>query len=227
MHATEHDSAAMKRLAVQLRSRPLLVGTTVVGIVVAALLPPAMRGVTRALVGWNAAVWLYLVLTGSAMLRADHERLRRTALAHAEGAATVSAMVVVGAVASLVGIVMELSAAKGAGASQALPHVLLALSTIASAWLLVPTVFALTYASAFYVHSDGKGLQFPDRDPAFRPHYGDFLYFAFTIAVACQTADVAVANPAMRRLVLLQALASFVFKTAILALAINIAASTF
>ena len=78
-----------------------------------------------------------------------------------------------------------------------------------------------------------KVLRTPDErfagiaDFPFAPHYSDFLYFAFTIAVASQTADIAVASPAMRRLVLLHAIVSFAFNTAILAFAINVAASMF
>ena len=94
-------------------------------------------------------------------------------------------------------------------------------------WLLVPTLFALNYASLFYRQHDGVGLQFPDNETDFKPDYGDFLYFSFTIAVASQTSDVIVSTRAMRRLVLLQALLSFMFNTSILAFTINIAASLF
>lgn len=70
-------------------------------------------------------------------------------------------------------------------------------------------------------------LKFPDDNADFRPDYGDFLYFSFTIAVASQTADVSVTTQPMRRLVLLQSILSFGFNTAILAFTINIAASMF
>jgi uncharacterized membrane protein len=53
------------------------------------------------------------------------------------------------------------------------------------------------------------------------------LYVSFTIAVACQTADVAVTSPRMRRLVLLQSVMAVAFNTAILAFTINVAASLF
>ena len=121
---------------------------------------------------------------------------------------------------------VELSAAKGGGAVVALPHVLFAIGTVTGGWLLVPTLFTLTYASAYH-RGARAGLRFPDIDPNFRPGYSDFLYFAFTIAVASQTADVSVTQPAMRRLVLLQSVLSFAFNTAVLALTINIAASLF
>jgi uncharacterized membrane protein len=208
-------------------ARPRLAGSMLLGATFALLLPASLQWVTRCLLGWNLAVWLYLALMGAMMLRADHDRLRRVALAQAEGAATVLGVVVVAAVASLAGIVVELAAAKVPGAPHALPHVLFALATVAGGWLLLPTLFTLTYASVYYRTAHGAGLRFPDGDADFRPDYGDFLYFSFTIAVASQTADVGITTPAMRRLVLLQSVLSFVFNTAILALTINIAASMF
>jgi uncharacterized membrane protein len=215
---------AMKRLEQQLRARPRMYVAAAAGVAAALLLTGAPSLTTRALLGWNVAVWLYLVLIGWLMLRADHERLRRVATAHAEGAATVLALVTLAASVSLGATVVELSAVKVAGARYAVPHLLFALSTVAGSWLLVPTLFALNYAS-LYFHVGEGGLQFPSLDATFKPDYADFLYFSFTIAVASQTADVSVTTRAMRRLVLLQSILSFVFNTMILAFTINIAAS--
>ncbi len=210
----------------QLHAHSRLIGSLLAGALVTTLLPGELRWVTRALIGWNLAVWLYLLLVAALMLRADHDRLHRVALAQAESALTVLVVVVLAAIASLAGVVVELSAAKAGGAGVALPHVLFAMCTVTGGWLLVPTLFTLTYASAYH-QGQRAGLHFPDTDPSFRPVYSDFLYFAFTIAVASQTADVSVTQPAMRRLVLLQSVLSFAFNTAVLALTINIAASLF
>ena len=49
--------------------------------------------------------------------------------------------------------------AKVPGAPHALPHVLFALATVAGAWLLLPTLFALTYASAFYAPAVPDGFR--------------------------------------------------------------------
>jgi uncharacterized membrane protein len=217
----------MKRLVLHMSARPRLVGAVAAGVAVWLLLPATMLPVTRALTGWNVAVWLYLLLVAALMWQADHEHLRRAAVAQAEGAATVLACAVVAAVASLLGVVAELSAARHPGASHALPHLLFALATVAGSWLLLPTLFALTYASVYHRHTQGSGLSFPSDSVGFQPDYLDFLYFAFTIAVASQTADVTVTSRSMRRLVLLQSLLSFLFNTAILAFTINIAASLF
>ena len=209
------------------RIRPRLLMSIAIGMAAGLLLPASLGPLTRCLLGWNVAVWLYLVLVGWMMVHADHSRLRRIALAQAEGARTVLAIVSVACVVSLLGVVAELSAAKLPGAHHALPHVAFALATVIGAWLLLPTVFALTYASHYFGAHDASGLRFPGDDVSYKPDYGDFLYFAFTIAVASQTADVSVTSRSLRRLVLLQSLLSFAFNTAILAFTINVAASLF
>ena len=215
------------RFILPLRERPRLIISIGVGIAAAVLLPGSHSLVTRALLGWNAAVWLYLLLVGAMMKRADHASLRRTAQAQAEGALTVLMAAILAALASLAGVVVELAAAKLPGAPHELPRVLFALATVAGAWLLLPTLFALTYASLYYRAPNGGGLRFVDDAPEHRPDYVDFLYFSFTIAVASQTSDVSVSTRAMRRLVLTQSVLSFAFNTAILAFTINIAASLF
>lgn len=208
-------------------TRPRLLIATLVGLVTFWLSPGPITVIPRILIGWNVAAWLYLVLIAWMMLRADHSRLRRVAVAQAEGAGTVLTIVILGALVSLAGIVVELSAAKVPGAPHALSHIVFALATVAGSWLLVPTMFALTYASLYFRTAHGSGLQFPDVDVNFKPDYLDFLYFSFTIAVASQTADVSVSTQSMRRLVLVQSILSFGFNTAILAFTINIAASMF
>jgi uncharacterized membrane protein len=217
----------MSRFASHLRARPRLAIAMLVGIAAALLLPATLAPVTRCLLGWNATVWLYLILIGWMMLHADPGHLRRVAVAQAEGALTVMAIVSAASVVSLVGTVMQLSAAKAPGAANAASHVVIALATVAGSWLLLPTVFTLTYASVYYRVAHGSGLQFPGADDSFKPDFGDFLYFSFTIAVASQTSDVNASTPAMRRLVLLQSVLSFAFNTAVLALTVNIAASMF
>jgi len=62
-------------------------------------------------------------------------------------------------------------------------------------------------------------------DDRLKPNYWDFLYFAFTIAVASQTADIGLRGRDARRGVLAQSILSFYFNVAVLGLSVNIAAS--
>lgn len=220
----------MKRVASHLRAHPHLVLSAAAGVAAALVASAARWGggvVAHGLIGWNVGAWIYLAWTAWSMAHADHGRLIRTAKAQAEGARAVLAIVAAAALASLGAVIVEISAAKHAGPAGALPHVLFALVTVAGSWLLVPTLFALSYASLYHGGRQGGGLAFPQAAEDFEPDYGDFLYFSFTIAVASQTADVSITSRAMRRLALQQALLSFVFNTTILAFGINMAASLF
>lgn len=214
----------MKQLWTHLRLRPRMSMAVLLGVAVG-LAAPGPTPMTRALIGWNAGVWSYLALMAWMMVRADHGHLRRIALAYRQGAAVVLGLVVAASVASVAAIVVELAWLRhGPAGASPWPHLLLAAGTLVGAWLLLPVVFTLSYASHYYRPQVPDGLKFPDEDPHFQPNYADFLYFAFTLAVAAQTSDVVVTSRAMRKLVLLQSVLSFAFNAAILALAINIAA---
>jgi len=224
----------VKRIASHLRAHPHLLFSAVAGLcagLAAAALPYVQHGdsptIAACLVGWNVGAWFYLAWTAWTMTHSDHGHLIRIAKAQAEGADTMVAILALAALASLVAAISELSAAKHASPGEAWPHVLFTLVTVAGSWLLLPTLFTLYYASLFHTGDGGPGgLAFPrDGERAFEPDYSDFLYFSFTIAVASQTADVAINDPEMRRAVLKHAVLSFVFNTAILAFTINMAAS--
>ncbi|MFL6663894.1 MAG: DUF1345 domain-containing protein, partial [Rhizobacter sp.] len=94
-------------MANHLRARPRMVVATIVGIA-AGVACPADSVVSRWLVGWNAGVWLYLVLIALSMIRSDHVRMRKAALAHAEGAIAVSVVIIAAALASFAAIALEL-----------------------------------------------------------------------------------------------------------------------
>ena len=216
----------MSALSRHVATRPRLFIAAGVGLAATLAMPWIDDVMARALLGWNIAVWLYLVLAGVLMLRADHEHLRRATIAQAEGAGTVLTLVIVAAIVSIVAIVIELSAARQ-GDHHRWPHLVLALATVTGSWLLLPTLFAMSYASLHYRNPHGGGLRFPEPEASFRPDYADFLYFSFTIAVASQTSDVVTTDRSMRRLVLLQSVLSFMFNTTILAFTVNIAAGLF
>ncbi|WP_445190670.1 DUF1345 domain-containing protein [Sphingobium sp. HWE2-09] len=101
--------------------------------------------------------------------------------------------------------------------------VALLLGTLIIAWLFSNLVYAMHYAHIFYLGDktgkDRGGLDFPEED---EPGYWDFLYFAFTLGMTFQTSDVSVTATEMRRTVLFQCLAAFLFNLGILAFTINV-----
>jgi uncharacterized membrane protein len=199
----------------------------VLGALAGAFWPVIEAPLTRALVGWSVATWSYLGWTLVILLRADAGHIKRVALAQSESAGMVLAILIAAVVASLVAVTFELVAAKAAGPGHVLAHGLLAAFTVVGSWLMLPVLFALSYAAAYFSPEPDGGLQFPGAGAGFEPDHTDFLYFAFTVAVTAQTSDVAVSTRPMRRLVLAQSILSFAFNTTILAFSINAAASFF
>ncbi len=102
-------------------------------------------------------------------------------------------------------------------------EIALIVGTLVLVWVFGNTIYALHYAHLYYSGDDGgsdaTGLDFPGkRDPA----YADFCYFAFTLGVALQTADVCITSPHIRRIVTVHCVAGFFFNLGVLALTVNV-----
>jgi uncharacterized membrane protein len=206
-----------------IRSRPHLSLAIGVGVVVGLLMPDSLRWITRALTGWNVAIWLYLLSITRLMARASHRRVRAIADQQDESAGLVLLSLTIAAVLSISAIVLELGQISQLSPDQrALRYGFTALTVLGS-WLLVGVLFCFHYAHLFY-RSSRKDLPLRFPNDLAEPDYWDFLYFSFTIAVAAQTSDVIVMDRAMRKLVLGQSILSFFFNVAILGFSINIAA---
>ena len=216
----------------ELATRSRLLIAAGVGMATALLAPGIEQWVTRALVGWNVAVWLFIALDASMMVRADHADLRRLARANAENIRAVLLVTVAAALASLAALFQQLVAGRPADKGLQTAQVLFSVFTVAGSWVLVALLFTLDYASLYYRQAGegepGEGLDFPGADEAtFRPDYVEFLYFSFTVAAAMQTSDVQVTTRGMRKLVLTQSVVAFAFNMLVLALSINVAAELF
>jgi uncharacterized membrane protein len=206
-----------------IQSRPHLSLAIGLGVVVGLALPESFRVMTRALIGWNVAVWLYLITMMWMMARADHHKVRQIAGRQDESAGLVLFSLTVAAVLSISAIVFELGQIQHLSADQrALRYGFTALTVLGS-WFMVGVLFCFHYAHLFY-HASAKNLPLRFPNDLKEPDYWDFLYFSFTIAVAAQTSDVTVTDHTMRKLVVGQSILSFFFNVAILGFSINIAA---
>jgi uncharacterized membrane protein len=205
------------------RSRPHLILEIALGTLVGLLWPDSQSWLRRALVGWNAGVWAYLLSMGWMMATADQHKVRRISGKQDESAGLVLFTLVVGVVLSLYAIISELARMDHMPANQVALHYAFTGLTVIGSWLLVGVLFCFHYAHVYYrTPGDKAPLRFPDED--LEPDYWDFLYFSFTIAVAVQTSDVAVTSRTMRKLVLGHSVLAFFFNLLILGLSINIAA---
>jgi uncharacterized membrane protein len=211
------------------RARPRLFVAVLLGLAIMPVTPADWRPVTRALVGWDAAVGLYLVLAFHQMANCTANHIRRWAAVQDEGRFTILTLVVASALASLMAILAELSGANRQPAQLALAGV-----TVLLSWAFMHTIFAFHYAHAYYNEGQllkrvraaenvakGSGLNFPGEES---PDYWDFMYFSFVIGMTSQVSDVAVTSRFLRRLVAAHGVVSFVFNMTLLALMVNIAA---
>jgi len=190
------------------------------GLAVAVLAPRALLEV-RLLAAWLAGALTYLVIVWWGVGRLDPAQTQLRASSLDPGSAALYALVVVTSWVSLGGVLLVTNAVGTLAGLARWGRIGLALGALAATWLLLQTVFALRYARRYY-RDDTRGLEFPGQAA---PDYLDFAYFSAVIGMTSQTADVGVAQPGMRRLVLLHGLVSFGFNLLVLALTINLVAS--
>ncbi|AKM29209.1 hypothetical protein AB870_02320 [Pandoraea faecigallinarum] len=210
-----------------IRFHPRLLIAVVIGVLAGWFVQVFVNGeftlVTRVLIGWNAGAWSYLAMIWLMMVTAPKRSIERFAEQEDQSAVIVLSVVSLSAISSVAAIVHILASAKAGGSTHAPEHVLFAAATLIAGWLLVPTIYTLHYARLYFTDTESPyALAWPDRDCD--PDYWDFLYFSFTIAVASQTADIALKSRRMRRTALAQAILSFFFNLAVLGLSINIGA---
>jgi len=185
-------------------------------------LPQTWSPLSRVLVCWNVGVTLFLVLLFVWMSSLTAQQMYSRYRQEDESAPFILIAVVVAALLSLVAIVEPLASLKSVSGTERVAHFALAALTLVNSWVLVPAMFTTHYADAFYSADEARRpLRFPETP---MPAFWDFAYFSFTIAAACQTADVSTLSADIRRVVMGQTLISFLFNAAILGFAINVTA---
>jgi uncharacterized membrane protein len=194
----------------------------IAGVLLYFFLPHDWSILSRVLVCWNGGIILFLTLIFIWMTRLTAAQICTKYIEEDSTAPFILVLVVFAAVASLFAIVEPLATIKQVSGSVRTAHFALAALTLINSWLLVPTMFTTHYADMFYsAAADDRPLHFPNTpDPVF----WDFAYFSFTIAAACQTADVSTQHADIRRVVIGQTLISFLFNASILGFAINVTA---
>lgn len=210
--------------------RPRLIVGVLAGLAFGLASPADWRLTTRLLTSWNVGVLLYILLTATMMVRDDLDRMRQRSSVQDEGRFVILILSILAAVASIAAIIAQLAATKDLQGVDKVLHVSLAGATILTGWTFIHLTFALHYAHEYASERRRRpeqpekmrgGLEFPDTTA---PDYSDFLYFSFNMGVACQTADVNICSPMMRRIALAHGVVAFFYNTIIVALTINIAA---
>ncbi len=239
-----------------LLSRPSFTGAFITLAVAASVLPWDWRWSTRAVIAWDLAMVVFIGMVFRLMAKTvDANTMAQRARRLDEGRSGILLISVLGAVASIVAVLLEIHANKlDKGTFQYL-RIAMMVATVALSWLFVQLVFALHYAHDYYLPAKPReaddnvtddfppdrllereaarrahvpyrcGLDFPGGDRS--PDYWDFLHFSIIIGAACATADINIQSKAIRRLVTAHAVIAFAFNAMILGLTINLSASLF
>lgn len=203
------------------------------------LLPLPLEGPGRALVGWIVAAAVYLGLSAWLATAFDSPQIQDRAQAQDESAAVLFLFMVLAVFASVGAIVFLMRQAKDLDTAARTVQVALSVLALAASWLWIHVLFAFHYAHRYYQAGEkagdaspstrkhqkavAGGLDFPNCG---QPDYFDFLYQALVVGMTSQVSDVQVTSSRMRRLTTLHGVLSFAFNVVVLAMGINVIASS-
>ncbi len=204
----------------------------VLGVAAYAALPRHHAPVIRAVLGWDVGIFVVNGWIIAMMALSTRDHMRRRAARQDFGRWVILLAVIAGALVSMAALAVIQKSLKAAAGEESVLYLGLIVVTIVLSWSLVHTVFTLHYAHGYYGPTDDLddvdglvgGLEFPSEN---QPDYWDFMYFSYVVGMAAQVSDVQVSSQALRRLTLIHGVVSFFFNTIILALTINIVASSF
>lgn len=192
------------------------------------LLPARFAMELRAVAAWDAFAATALLSTWYTILTLRPAQIHASAKREDPSRAASLVLVLMGAGASLLAVLLLLQASAGAVGGARTQAILLSLSAVALAWTLIHTVFTVRYAHLYHdasptASSEHGPLEFPGMDDL--PDYLDFAYFAFVVGMTAQTSDVAIRGRRIRRTALMHGVIAWVFNTAVVALLISVLGS--
>ena len=194
-----------------------MLGGAVTGAVVSLFTIPS----ASILLGWDAAVLIYLAWVWNAVWRLDPGTTARLAKRE-DPSNAVAELVVLGAgTAQLAAVGFALLRAGRATGSMKAFLIAVGLLSVVLSWAVVHTVFMLRYARGFYSEPPG-GIEFNEGEP---PTYLDFAYLSFTMGMTYQVSDTNITSKPIRRIALQHALLSYLFGGVLLAIIINVVAT--
>jgi Predicted membrane protein len=215
---TRRRSSTVKHLSRRVTAlvRVFLSGS--IGVVVAAVAASFTPWQVSSLLAWDTGAALFCASVWVAVHGADATTTQRIATREDDSRSAADLVLIAASVASLLGVGFALlQASAESGVPRALTTTV-AVATVVLSWLAVQTVFTLRYAHLYYL--DG-GIDFHNEQA---PDYGDFAYVAFTLGMTYQVSDTDLTSKKIRTTALRQALLSYVFGIAVIAITINVVA---
>jgi uncharacterized membrane protein len=204
----------------------------ILGFAVYSLIPHNRPPIIRATWGWDFAVVVLVGWILAMMGTSTPDHMRRRAARQDLGRWVILLAIIAGALVSMFALAYIQKTFKATPDGDPIIYLVTIVGTIVLSWLLVHTVFALHYAHGYYGPSEDEddadglvgGLEFPSET---QPDYWDFMYFSYVVGMTSQVSDVQISGRDLRRMALVHGVVSFFFNTIILALTINIVASSF
>jgi uncharacterized membrane protein len=172
------------------------------------------------LVGWDAAAVAYACWVWLVVWRMDAAQTARHAEREDPTRPAADFLLLFASVASLIAVAYVLVQAGPNGSLAEGVQVGFGVFSVVVSWSVIHTVFMLRYARLYYEGEDG-GVDFHQGG---KPQYTDFAYLAFTVGMTFQVSDTEVNATNIRTAILRHSLLSYLFGTAIVALAINLLA---
>lgn len=166
------------------------------------------------LICFSAGSLFYMVVVLVVFIPLDHEALSKRVTRFDQGHLTVMAL----GWAAIIGVFIAICGFMGLDGRSNF-EITISISAITIAWVLLHFIGAIHYTHTQY-GGDGPDkcdLTFPGKTPGV---FIDMLYFSFTVGMTFATSDVEVNTSQMRILVLVHAVASFLFNLFIFAIAV-------
>jgi uncharacterized membrane protein len=187
--------------------------------------PVWLHGTVRAVASYDIAAAIILVYDWTIGLRNDATHTIRRAAQEDPGRNLLAGIVLISAVAGLASAIVILGKGPNVPAVDRDMALTFGILAVLLGWFLIHTMFVFRYAHLYYFDSDQdgtaqRGLTFPGTS---EPDDYDFAYFSFVVGMTFQVSDVQITDPGVRTLVLIHAILSFAYNTAILALVVNLA----
>lgn len=206
------------------RSRLRFAVMVLAGLLAAGASGLAGRWVEAPAVGWSSAALTYVLWVWVVIGPLDAAGTEAHATSEDPSRSVTDLLILAANVASLAAVAAVVLDSHSNDGGSRLGGGLLALASVALAWMLVQTLFTVRYAELYYSTAPKAGaavggIDFNQDEP---PQYTDFAYLATSLGMTYQVSDTALKNHAIRAEALKHSLLSYLFGTVILAATINL-----
>jgi uncharacterized membrane protein len=216
-------SDAGRRLPVWQGPAIRVLGGAVVGSAASGVAAVIGFGWFSLLLGWDFLALTFMGWTWAIVWPYDPDQTASHAEYEEPGRRTVFALILGGALASLVGVGLLLTKARPEHVEVAAPWV--AVGSVVVSWFVVHTLYALTYAKIYFNEKPVGGIDFNTTSE--RPRYSDFAYVGYAVGMSFAISDTNLTSSRMRATALGHGLLSYLFGSIIVASVVNLIASGF